>query len=265
MHKDWEQICEQFIQATSYSPRELETMTRGRRYEQGQRPPTYLGYPRARVRVDLGEPHLTATPDLWEVIADRRSRRNFLDKPISLNVLNQLLWGTQGITADMGDYQLRTTPSAGALYPIETYLLVNNVEGLQKGLYHLNVKEWTLEGLKLEDVSELSYEFTLGQEMTKISAVNFVWTAMIPRTKTKYYERAYRYIWWDVGHIAQQLHILGNALQLGVCTIGAWYDSEVNKYLELDGRDHLSVLMAAVGQVEGEDWLEDRRPRARGK
>lgn len=219
-----------------------------------------MNYPDALVKIPLPKPTFPASPDLWQLFANRRSRRNFIQTPLTLNELNILLWGTQGITADMGDYQLRTTPSAGALYPIETFMLINNVEGLTPGLYHLDVKNWCLEGLKLQNVADFAYQVTDGQDMTTIAAVNFIWTAVVPRTRAKYEERAYRYIWWDSGHMAQNLHIAGNALGLGVTTIGHWFDKEMNEFLGIDGREHLSVLMASVGKVEGADWLHDRRP-----
>ncbi|NGQ96983.1 SagB/ThcOx family dehydrogenase [Brevibacillus sp. SYP-B805] len=259
MHPEWQRICNEFIQATSYAVGDLEKGWAAK-YDFSKRPPTYLRYEDAVVRIPLGSPDFPAAPGLWELLKNRRTMRNFTNVPLSLNELNILLWGTQGITADLGEYQLRTTPSAGALYPIETYLLVNNVEGLEKGLYHLDVEQWTLEGLKLEDVSEVAYRLTEEQEMTRRSAVNFVWTAVVERTKDKYNERAYRYIWWDAGHVAQNLHIVGNGLGLGVATIGHWFDINMNEFLGIDGINHLSVLMASVGKVTGKGWLHDRRP-----
>jgi SagB-type dehydrogenase family enzyme len=259
MKPEWQRIANEFIEATSYSVGELEKGWASR-YDFSKRPATYLRYEDCFVRIPLGKPEFPASPNLWELFANRRSKRNFLADPISLNELNLLLWGTQGITADMGEYQLRTTPSAGALYPIETYLLINNVEGLEKGLYHLDVENWCLEGLKKEDSAQVAYLYTEEQEVTRRAAVNFVWTAVVDRTKDKYKERAYRYIWWDAGHVAQNLHIVGNSLGMGVTTIGHWMDHDMNDYLGIDGTTHLSVLMASVGKVSGEHWLKDRRP-----
>ncbi|RAL25762.1 SagB/ThcOx family dehydrogenase [Thermoflavimicrobium daqui] len=259
MHPDWQRICNEFIEATSYAYGELEKGWSSK-YDYSKRPKPYLTYQNTLFTIPLGQPEFPDSINLWNVLKNRRSKRNFTNEPISLNELNLLLWGTQGITADLGDYQLRTVPSAGALYPIETYLIIHRVEGLEKGLYHLNVKDWSLEGLKMGDFSSFSYEVTEEQEVAKRAAVNFVWTAVVNRTRHKYNERAYRYIWWDVGHIAQNLHLAGNGLGLGVCTIGHWFDKEMNQFLGIDGQEHLSVLMAATGKVQGKDWLDDRRP-----
>ncbi|WP_456278615.1 SagB/ThcOx family dehydrogenase [Bacillus sp. AK128] len=259
MLKDWELACKEFVEATSYGFGDLEKGWH-LKVDSSKKPPTYLKYEDAIVKIPLGEPNFKEVPSLWNILQNRRSKRNFLDTPITLDQLNLLLWGTQGITADLGDYQVRTSPSAGALFPIETFMIINHVEGLEKGLYHLNVQDWVLEGIKLGDFSEFTFEVTEEQEMTKKAAVNFVWTAVIDRTAYKYKERAYRYIWWDVGHIAQNFHLVANGLGLGSCTMGHWFDKELNKFLGIDGQKHLSVLMASVGNVEGIDWLKDRRP-----
>ena len=260
MHSDWRRICDAYLQATSYSPEEFETFWDNRDYDPKNRPETYLTYPDAVVRVPLGEPQLPDGPDFWTVLRERRSKRNFLPEAITLAELNALLWGCQGITADMGDYQLRTAPSSGALYPIETYLVINRVDGLQPGLYHLDVKGWTLEGLKLGDYCLAGHRALRGQEMTRHAAVNVVWTAVMERCRAKYYERAYRYIWWDSAAIAENFLLSATALGLGACAMGSWYDGLVHELFGLDGVEHFSVLTASLGRVEGKDWLADRRP-----
>lgn len=259
MLKNWEFACKEFIEATSYGYGDLEKGWHIKA-DLSKKPPTYMKYKDAEVKISLGKPDFKEVSSLWSVLQLRRSKRNFIEKPITLEQLNLLLWGTQGITADLGDYQVRTTPSAGALYPIETYMMVNNVEGLEKGLYHLNVEDWVLEGILLDDLSDFAYEVTEEQEMTKKAAVNFIWTAVIDRTLYKYKERAYRYIFWDVGHVSQNMHIIATALGIGSCTMGHWYDKELNRFLGIDGEKHFSVLMASVGNVEGKDWIKDRRP-----
>jgi SagB-type dehydrogenase family enzyme len=160
----------------------------------------------------------------------------------------------------MGDYQLRTAPSSGALYPTETYLVVNRVAGLEPGLYHLSVEDWTLEALQLGDFCAAGHKALRGQSMTEHAAVNFVWTTVIERCRAKYYERTYRYIWWDSATVGENMLLAANALGLGACLMGSWYDDLVHQLFELDGVEHFSVLTASVGRVSGSSWLEDRRP-----
>lgn len=265
MKSNWREICDDFIIATSYeTSQECIDADANRTYDYSQHNP-YLSFPDAKVRIPLGKPDFPEVSGLWDVISSRRSKRKYIDKPLTLNELNILLWSTFGesaeVTSNRGGLEskrkVRTVSSAGGLYPIEAYMLISKVEGITPGLYHLDVKNWELEGLKLEDVSEFSFNASLFQELTRCSAVNFVWTAVLPRCRDKYFERAYRYVLWDVGHIAQNLHISGNGLGLGVCSIGAWADGEMNEYLGIDGKEHLSILMASVGHVGG-DWVSDR-------
>lgn len=196
------------------------------------------------------------------MLGARRSKRDYLDAPIPLDQLNALLWATQGITGELKDYELRTAPSSGALYPIETFLFVLRVDGLDPGLYHLDVKGWALEALKLEpleEVARVATELALDQEHAGRAAVSFLWTAVLERCQRKYYERAFRYVWWDVGHLAENLHLAATALNLGSVSMGAWYDVQAHEYLGIDGREHFTALMASVGRVAGDDWRADRR------
>ena len=114
MHPDWQRICNDFLQATSYSIEGWEQHWEGRNYDPNNRPETYLTYPNAKEIIPLGKPVFPQHTNLWATFQNRRSKRNFIDVPMTLNELNILLWCSQGITADMGNYQLRTAPSSGA-------------------------------------------------------------------------------------------------------------------------------------------------------
>jgi len=186
---------------------------------------------------------------LWETIAQRRSIREFFDQPISFSELSQLIWATQGITLKAGGFDFRASPSAGALYPIETYLVVNRVEELPPGLYQYNVKEAKLILLKEGHLGPELCQAGLGQEMLEEAACVFVWTAIVERSKWKYRERAYRYIYMDVGHIGQMLYLAAAALNLGCCTVGAFFDEEVDRVINVDGKKEISVYLGAVGRV----------------
>jgi SagB-type dehydrogenase family enzyme len=162
--------------------------------------------------------------------------------------LAQLLFSTQGVTGKVSGYLLRTAPSAGALYPIETYLAVNRVASLKAGLYHFNIVKNALELLQDSDVSPALCKAALGQTMVMESAVVFIWTAVVARSKWKYGERAYRYIYMDAGHIGQNLYLAAVALGLGCCTIGAFFDDEVNEILNVDGTEETAVYMGVAGK-----------------
>jgi SagB-type dehydrogenase family enzyme len=89
----------------------------------------------------------------------------------------------------------------------------------------------------------------LGQEMLEEAACVFVWTAIVQRSKWKYRERAYRYIYMDVGHIGQALYLAATALNLGCCTVGAFFDEEIDRVIGVDGMNEISVYLGAVGHA----------------
>lgn len=97
------------------------------------------------------------------------------------------------------------------------------------------------------DVGEHLTQAALGQDFLAKAAVAFVWSAVPSRTETKYHRRAGRYIYLEVGHIAENLYLAAGALGLGCCAIGAFDDEQVNQVLRVDGVRETSIYMCAVG------------------
>ncbi len=207
--------------------------------------PSLKNYPGAR-RLNLPR---VAPPgaDLWEALARRRSVRKYASEALSLETISLLLWATQGVTARVGHYLLRPAPSAGALYPIETYLCLNDVAGLPPGLVHYDVAAAALEYLEEGDFGQDLAEAAMGQKMCARAPVVFIWSAIARRTMSKYGSRGIRYIFMDVAHICQNLLLAAQALGLGACPVGAFFDDEVNQLLGLDGLEETVVYMAPVG------------------
>ena len=129
-------------------------------------------------------------------------------------------------------------------------LFAKNVEGLDRGLYHYDIKLHLLEELKAGDFSVLLTEACLGQEMLLSAAAVFIWSGLFFRSKWKYKQRAYRYVYLDCGHIAQNLALCASTLGLGSCQVGAFYDDEVNSILGLDGEKESSIYLTVVGNPE---------------
>jgi SagB-type dehydrogenase family enzyme len=165
--------------------------------------------------------------------------------------LSALFWATQGVTARYGDVLFRTAPSAGGLYPIETYLLVRAVEGIEPGIYHFRPSTFDLEFLKRGNLARDVAEAALGQRMVMAAQVTFIWTAIVERSRWKYRGRAYRYIYLDAGHIGENLYLAAGALGLGVCAIGAFFDDKANAIIGIDGREETVIYLAAVGWPRG--------------
>ena len=218
----------------------------GGRLNWSSKPDTYKNYPTNRlVKLSCDFPkHILS---LTEVLKKRRSVRSFTSRPISRNDLSFLLWASTGIQRKENGYEFRTVPSAGALYPIETYIVVNNVEGLERGLYHYNIRAHSLEELKAADLAEETVHAALEQEMCAQAPIVFIWTAVFQRSKWKYAQRAYRYIYLDAGHIAQNLALCATSIGLGTCQIGAFFDDEINKIIGVDGIEESAIYLSLAG------------------
>jgi len=216
--------------------------------ERTSRPGLYKGYPGSR-KVNLPPPGTCGGASLDQALRKRKSIRDFGPQPVTTQQLSYLLWASTGIHRSEYGCQFRTAPSAGALYPIETYLVINNVAGLERGVYHYSIKDHLLEELRTGYFGDEMAAAALGQRMCARAAVVFVWTAIFARTTSKYGQRGYRYVYLDAGHIAQNLALASTALGLSSCEIGALYDDEVNGIVGVDGSEESVVCMCVVGRT----------------
>ncbi|MCI0495688.1 SagB/ThcOx family dehydrogenase [candidate division KSB1 bacterium] len=190
------------------------------------------------------------TENLFDIMKARRSRRDYSDQPITLKQLAILLWSIQGVIESGNGYSLRTSPSAGARHPLETYINLNRVEDQMPGLYRYSPFEHKL--VQLSDDQKTSHQLAkacLGQNIFMTCAVSFIWTAVIQRSRWKYQQRAYRYIYLDAGHVCQNLYLACEALGLGCCAVAAFDDDAVNKILDIDGKEEFVIYLATVGSV----------------
>ncbi len=208
---------------------------------------SFKEYPDAE-KVPLQRSGDHAGDDLWKVLQERRSVRNYTAENFSRTELSLLLWASQGLTAQAGKYFLRTAPSAGGLYPIETYVAVQHVEDVAPGLYHFDVRGFQLERLTSEAPGEFIAHAALDQIFISEGSATFIWSAIMRRNMCKYGHRAMRYICMDAGHICQNLLLAAEALNLKACPIAAFYDDELNYLLELDGEEESVLYLAAVGK-----------------
>jgi len=217
-------------------------------------PPLELAHDPAQALIDLPAPaDLPDYPlDLRTAIEQRRSVREYAEEPLSLEELSFLLWCTQGVKETRDSYAtLRTAPSAGARHAFETYLLVNNVEGLRPGLYRFLALTHKLVELKLDgDLAGPLTAACLEQPYVKTSAVTFFWVAVVYRMAWRYGERGYRYLHMDAGHVCQNLYLAAEALDVGVCAIGAFHDQDLNDLLDLNGEERFVIYLATVGKKE---------------
>jgi SagB-type dehydrogenase family enzyme len=212
----------------------------------GQFPELYKTYPSAP-RVSLPNPRLDDGIAAARTIADRRSTRDYSAEPLSEADLAQVLFLTTGISSDRWGNARRTAPSSGALYPIETYAVVHNVEGLDRGVYHYAVREHALELVRAGDFRSRTVEQAIGQEfLGECGAVLFL-TQVIQRMRPKYQDRSYRYGLLEAGHIGENGYLAAISLGLGACGVGAFMDDQINEMLGVDGVEEAAVYMLAIG------------------
>jgi SagB-type dehydrogenase family enzyme len=198
-----------------------------------------------RIRLNQELTHNGLTVE--KAIANRRSQRDFTGETMSLAELSHLLYYSSGVT-DKRD-GLRAAPSAGATYPIEVYAIVNNVEGLAKGIYHYLISSHELELLREGDFRNEMSRAALQERMFKQANVIVALSAVFQRTQRRYRERAQRYIDFEAGHIAQNTYLAATSLGLGACAIGAFYDDQFNRLLGLDGKNESVLYLLAVGKI----------------
>jgi SagB-type dehydrogenase family enzyme len=198
-----------------------------------------------------------------DVIRERKTHRKYTKESLSLEELSFLLWAIQGvrekITEDGITYIKRSVPSGGNRHPIETYLSIQHVEGIQSGLYRYLPLDHTLVQQKIdpalpEQVKQGSRNQNSQTDddpyyFIKESAVVFIWTAIPYRSEWRYHKAAARLIALDAGHICQNLYIAAGAIGAGTCAVGAFNQTEMNEVLEVDGEDEFVIYMAPVGKI----------------
>ena len=209
------------------------------------RPPISKKYS-DKPRLSLPQPE-TMHLSLDQGLLKRKSTRQYSEKPLTIEQLSYLVWASTGIQRIENGFHFRTVPSAGATYPIETYLTVNNVTGVKPGLYHYAIVAHALETLKEGDIRQDVKDAAMGQRICAEAPLVFLWTSIFKRVTYRYQEHGYRYIYMEAGHIAQNLALTATAMGLATCQIGALYDDEVNSFLGVDGTEESIVYMSVVG------------------
>jgi len=178
--------------------------------------------------IKLPQPQFKGKMSVEEALKNRRSIRRYKKFPLTLKELAQILWACDGKTSDWGG---RTAPSAGATYPLEIYVVVGDVEGLKPGIYHYNVSEHSLELISEGDVRRKLAEDAWGQSMILEAPVTVVISGIFERTTTRYGERGKRYVFMEVGHCGQNIHLQAESLGLGTVMVGAFQDAKVKRTL----------------------------------
>ena len=189
--------------------------------------------------------------DLIFAIANRQSRRQFNEAPLTQEELSFLLWATQGVREQSGaGHARRTVPSAGARHALETYLCVLNVEGLDRGFYrYLPLEHQLLVEYRDESAAEKVSLAAFQQNWMSSAATVFIWSAIPYRTEWRYGLAAHKVILLDAGHVCQNLYLACEAISAGTCAVAAYDQELMDHLLKIDGKDEFVIYLAAVGKV----------------
>jgi SagB-type dehydrogenase family enzyme len=194
--------------------------------------------------IALPAPRLKGEMSLEEAVSRRRSRREFKGSPLTLEQVSQVLWAAQGITDPGG---LRAAPSAGALYPLDVYLVVGEaVEELAGGVYHYEPQDHTLERILERDVRRDLARLAAEQTFIAEAPLVLVITGEYERSSKKYSERAARYVHMEAGHVAQNVYLQAETLGLGTVVAGAFSDEELARASGLP-TEHRPLYIMPVG------------------
>ncbi len=196
--------------------------------------------------MNLPNPVTDGAMSLEKALTLRRSIRSYTEEPLNIKEISQLLWSAQGVTNERG---FRTAPSAGATFPLEMYLVVNFSDDLEPGVYHYNPDDHSIklirEGSFGDDLARASH----GQSMLRDASIVLVFGAVFERTTDRYGERGIRYVYNEIGHASQNVHLQAAALDLGTVVIGAYVDEEAESILDLG--DEVNVLyMMPVANIQ---------------
>jgi SagB-type dehydrogenase family enzyme len=183
------------------------------------------------VTMNLPEPKLKSQTSVEEALSKRRSVREYEGDSLSIEQVSQLLWAAQGITKEWGG---RTSPSAGALYPLEIYLLAGKVKGLKPGLYHYEPGKHSLVQTQEGDLRKKLSEASLDQDEILNAPATIIITAVYARTIKKYEQRGIRYVHMEVGATGENIYLQAESLGLGTVFIGAFEDEKVKMVLEIE-------------------------------
>ncbi|MBW2618668.1 MAG: SagB/ThcOx family dehydrogenase, partial [Deltaproteobacteria bacterium] len=181
--------------------------------------------------ISLPQPSFKGKVSVEEALKARRTHRSFKTTPLKLAELGQLLWAAYGVTAEKHGYQLKTAPSAGALYPIDLYAVIGDggVAGLEAGVYLYQPTGHGLELVKEGDLRARTAQDSLGQTWMARAPIILVITSEYARITVKYGRRGVLYAHIEAGHVGQNIFLQAEALGLKAGIVGAFDNDRIIK------------------------------------
>jgi SagB-type dehydrogenase family enzyme len=195
--------------------------------------------------IKLPEPDRIGEVPLESALQKRRSHRAYSDEPLAVGEVSQILWAAYGVTDPRG---LRTAPSAGALYPLEVYLVAGDVEDIPPGAYRYRPHDHELSMVREGDIRPRLYDASLRQSFVRDAPALLVISAVYERTTGRYGERGERYVHMEAGHAGQNVLLAAASLDLGAVPVGAFDDGGVKRGLNMP-QEEAPLYIIAVGKI----------------
>jgi SagB-type dehydrogenase family enzyme len=195
--------------------------------------------------LELPRPEFDSQTSIEEALLERQSIRDYSRAPLSITEISQLFWAAQGITRPGG---YRTAPSAGALYPLELYLVCGEVDQLSAGVYRYHPAGHKLELVLAGDVRRQLSAAALNQESVYKAPAVILISAVYERTTGKYGQRGIQYVHMEVGSVAENVYLQAQSLGLGTVFIGAFHDDQVRKVISIDQAE-IPMAIMPVGKL----------------
>ncbi|OGC19830.1 hypothetical protein A2282_01005 [candidate division WOR-1 bacterium RIFOXYA12_FULL_36_13] len=202
----------------------------------------FVGYAMAKT-IDLPQPKTKGKVSVEEAIKLRRSERSFYSTPLTKEQIAQLLWACQGITDPQ--WEFRSVPSAGAIYPLEIYVADRN------GVYHYLPVKNKLEIIISEDKRSSISRAALTQTFIEDAPLCIIITGSFKKTRDKYGIRAERYVFLEAGHAAENIHLQAVALGLGSVSVGTFWDDVISSALDLPPQNE-PLYIIPIGYIKNE-------------
>ena len=203
--------------------------------------------------------------DFFECVSNRISRRTYSKEPMTIDELSFLLWCTQGVKKVISGYKkyikdgsgknyLRPVATGGCIPSYETYIAINNVSGVESGIWkYLPLSHQLLYIKNVKNLSmRISDTFTnpsQDQSYASKAAVVFLWACRPYYGEWRYKETSHKLMLIDLGHISQQLYLATEAIGCGCCAIGGYYQNKADELIDVDGENEFTVLCASIGHI----------------
>lgn len=214
--------------------------------------PSLLKEYKTDIKIKLNPNENVGKTNIYDILKLRASRRDYSYENITQETLSNILFFSYGqrdaIRAYNNDnFPLRYAPSAGGLQSNDLYVVINKVEGIEKGLYYYNFKNNSLILVEAGYMKNRLLECCVGQEFITDASVIIILAANLKRVKWKYSKKAYRFVHVDTGILSENIHLLATANKLRSCMIAGFNDDKINEFLMLDGENEFVSLLISIG------------------